>query len=289
MRGNIRGSLKLKKAARAVYLRGLIKKSEKSKFQKDYEKTLAYVNACTVVISQEQLKKEIASRAVAYFGSAFRGEFAVPGYYMPYSDGSWPNNEVHQLIEERVLWHYNNFCAQYGNYLAFINRSLRGKDNGIAMMVAMSEILWDDQKALEQEDVRKVLRDQYVQLLSWCLPAKLKGKFEPGLPVTNDQLQSLSEEIVELSKNAFRELELEPFRWADVDIFNKVLMKYNAVLYSQQQVQLPPGFEEYDVMLRQALITIKVGEALEYCCQDTEQQIVAMTTAIREMKKNNHK
>lgn len=285
LRGNIRGSLKLKKAARAVYLRGLIKKAEKSKFQKNYEKTLAYVNAYMVEISQEQLKKEIASRAVAYFGSAFRGEFSVPGYYMPYSDGSWPNNEVHQLIEERVLWHYNNFCAQYGNYLIFINKSLRGKDNGIAMMVAISEILWDDQEALEKEDVRKVLRDQYVQLLSWCLPEKLKGKFVPGLPVTNDQLQSLAEEIVELSKNAFRQLDLEPFRWADVAIFIKVLMKYNTVLCSQQQVQFPPGFEEYDVMLRQALITIKVGEALEYCCQDTEQQIVAMTTAIREMKK----
>ena len=285
IRGNIGGSLKVKKAAREVYLRSINKKAEKSDFQIQYENTLAYVNACTVEIDPERLKKEIASRAAVYFGSAFRGELAPSGFYLPYSDGSWPNNEVHQLIQERVLWHYNNFFGQYGNYLGFINKSLRGKDNGIAMLIAMAEILWDDQKALEKEDVRKVLRDQYVQLLLRCLPEKLKGKFVPGLPVTNDQLQSLAEEIVELSKNAFRQLDLEPFRWADVDIFNKVLMKYNAVLYSQQPVQLPPGYEEYDVMLRQALITIKVGEAFEFCCQDTEQHIVALTTAIKEMKK----
>lgn len=153
------------------------------------------------------------------------------------------------------------------------------------MLIAMAEILWDDQKALEKEDVRKVLRDQYMQSLSWSLPKKLEGKFVPGLPVTDDQCQSLAEEIVELSKNTFHELEIEPFRWVDVDTIERVLMKYNAVLCSQQPVQLPPGYEEYDVMLRQALITIKVGEAFEFCCQDTEQHIVALTTAIKEMKK----
>lgn len=285
IRGNIGGSLKVKKAAREVYLRSINKKAEKSDFQIQYENTLAYVNACTVEIDPERLKKEIASRAAAYFGSAFRGELAPSGFYLPYSDGSWPNNEVHQLIQERVLWHYNNFFGQYGNYLGFINKSLRGKDNGIAMLIAMAEILWDDQKALEKEDVRKVLRDQYMQSLSWSLPKKLEGKFVPGLPVTDDQCQSLAEEIVELSKNTFQELEIEPFRWVDVDTIERVLMKYNAVLYSQQPVQLPPGYEEYDVMLRQALITIKVGEAFEFCCQDTEQHIVALTTAIKEMKK----
>lgn len=285
IRGNIQGSLKVKKAAREVYLRAINKKAEKSDFQIQYENTLAYVNACTVEIDPERLKREIASRAAAYFGSAFRGELAPSGFYLPYSDGSWPNNEVHQLIQERVLWHYNIFFGQYGNFLGFINKSLRGKDNGIAMLIAMAEILWDDQKALEKEDVRKVLRDQYMQSLSWSLPKKLEGKFVPGLPVTDDQCQSLAEEIVELSKNTFQELEIEPFRWVDVDTIERVLMKYNAVLYSQQPVQLPPGYEEYDVMLRQALITIKVGEAFEFCCQDTEQHIVALTTAIKEMKK----
>ena len=284
IRGNVKESLNLKKRTRKAYYCRLNEKTIKGQFQKKYDEVLTYVSACTAEFSEEELRKKIASRAAAYYSSAFRGQLAPPGCYLSDEDASWSRSEVNRLIEEHVSRHYSNFYYYFSNYLSFINQSMGEQDDIIAFLNDMVRLLWDDSKKLEDKDAYQARLDDYMKYLQYVMPEALRDNFIPGTQIPCNEEQALAERIVELSRMTFHKLGLEAASWMDVDILKEVFRAYNGSLHQGEKTKLFPGYARHDVILKKALITIKVGEAYDHCCLETERYILALTNAIKEMK-----
>lgn len=284
IRGNTNGSLQVKKVARAAYLGRLNQNTSKSEFQRDYETVRAYVNACAVEFSPEVLQKEIASRAAAYYGSAFHGQMAMPGCYISDPNSNWWKSEMNRLIEEYVSRSYSSFYYQYKNYLEFINSSRGTQDDIIALIVSMAYSLSDNPKSLEDETGYQNSLAVYMKYLRDVMPCALEGNWNLGSLVNREQQQVLAKCIAELCMQSFQKLGIEAKEWADAEILKTAISRYNSVVFPSEGPKMPPGITQYDVFLRKALITIKVGEAFDECCRTTEQNILTLTAAIKEMK-----
>ena len=285
IRGNTNGSLQVKKVARAAYLRRLNQNTPQSQFQQNYETARSYVNACAVEIVPEVLRKGIASRAAAYYGSAFRGQMAMPGNYIFDPNSSWHQSETNRLIEEYVARSYSSFCYQYGNYLQFINSSRSLQDDVIAQMVDMAYSLSENPKSLEDELVYQYRLGAYMDYLKKVMPNALCDDFCLGTIVKPQYQQALAERIAKLCMLACQKLGIEVMEWSDREHLKTAIHHYNDLISAEKGIKWLPGFTQPDVCLRKALITVKVGEAFDECCRATEQNILTLTAAINQMKK----
>lgn len=284
IRGNTNGSLQVKKVARAVYLCRLNQNTPKSKFQQDYETARSYVNAYTVEISPEELRQKIASRTAAYYGSAFRGAIAIPGYYINDQNETWKQSEMDRLIEEYVVRAYGLFYYQYKNYLEFINGSRSDQEDFAAQMSVLAHFAWDNPGVQEYEQACKHRLQKYMNYLKVVMPKALSNDFSIGTQVNEEHKQQLAEQIVDLGMQTFSKLEIDAMSWMNAQDIELAIDHYNNEVSSIAGKVFPPGFGRHGVILQKALITLKVGEALDECCQTTEQNILTLTAAIKEMK-----
>lgn len=287
IRGNVKELLCLKKRTRKAYYCWLNEKTQKSQFQLDYEGALTYINACSAEFSQEELRKTIASRASAYYGSAFRGQLAMPGQFLSDAVDSLSKSEVNRLIEEYVLLYYSNFHSAFKSYLDFINQSMDERDEMIAYLTDMARSLWDNYKIFEDIDEYQLRLNEYIKYLEPVMPEALRGIFILGDVIQSQDEQTLAEQIIEMCGAVLQKLGLEPAVWMDIDLLKKAFRAYNGSLFRGEKIKVFPGYGPYDVILKKALITIKVGEAIDYCCLETEKNIMVLTSAIKEIK-NNH-
>ena len=96
----------------------------------------------------------------------------------------------------------------------------------------------------------------------------------------------LAEEIVKLCQNAVKKLDIIPPVWLNKERLGNAIYRYNTILSEKKGWINFPGFLEYDVNLRQALIICKFEEAFDDCCRNVEEQVLSLTTVMRDMKNN---
>lgn len=116
------------------------------------------------------------------------------------------------------------------------------------------------------------------------MPEKLKDKFIVGQRINEDQENALAQLLVKLCEDAASKLGVETLSWANLAKMRDAIARYNVVLSATKGEMNYPGFLKQDVYLRQALITCKVGEAIEFSCQDVETYIISLTTTMKAIK-----
>lgn len=282
--GNAKGSLIIKNGARNDYRRRLNQKTGKNQFQTRYEYSLSYLNACEEETNPETLRQQIATRAAEYFGAAFRGENALPGQFRLNHDGTFPQGEVNGMIESLVLSHYNYFCASLGDCLGFITDTLSETNIMFNWYKNHYRLYQQDEKYNENEDLYQRELAMYLDHLRRIMPEKLKDKFIVGQRIDEDQENALAELLVKLCEDAANKLGVETLNWANLAKMRDAIARYNVVLSATKGELNYPGFLKQDVYLRQALITCKVGEAIEFSCQDVETYIISLTTTMKAIK-----
>ena len=282
--GNAKGSQIIKNEARKDYFHKLNQKAVKSQFQMNYEYSLSYLNACAEETNLEVLRLQIATRAAAYFGAAFRGENAMPGQFRLNYDGTFPQGEVNGMIESLLLSHYNQFCSFFGDCLGFITDTLSETNIMFNWYKNHYRLYQQDEKYNENEDLYQRELAMYLDHLRRIMPEKLKDKFIVGQRIDEDQENALAQLLVKLCEDAASKLGVETLSWANLAKMRDAIARYNVVLSATKGEMNYPGFLKQDVYLRQALITCKVGEAIEFSCQDVETYIISLTTTMKAIK-----
>lgn len=284
--GNAKDSQTIKKVARGDYLQRLNLESEKSGFQRGFEFVLEYINTYAEGFDLEQLRHQIAIRAAVYFGAAFRGENPFPGHYRPDKNGTFPQGEVNGLIESMVSGYYNSFGGYRADWLMFISNSLHEVDRMTAWYKHHLILSGQDENYAENEELYQKELAMYLGHLREIMPGKLESRFIIGEKVLEDQMLLLAEEIVELCQNAVKKLDIIPPVWLNKERLGNAIYRYNTILSEKKGWINFPGFLEYDVNLRQALIICKFEEAFDDCCRNVEEQVLSLTTVMRDMKNN---